>query len=675
VEKTKFAMAFHCYQPVLNSEQEFERAYKTAYSPLLGLFEEFSDIKATFHFPGNILEWFNYRHPEYVLRIKKLLFRGQIELIGGGFFEPVMTLIPEQDRRDQISMNNRIIEDLFGVKPRGIWLAERVWEPQLADTLIASNMEYTIVDDEHLLGAGIDAAEISFPYKIKSKNGEVTLFPVLKQLRYAIPFHDPERVLKYMKFKSEKSPEGCSIFFADDGEKFGSWPRTHRIVYGKGWLRRFFTLLRENNDWLEPSTYSEVLDTAKSRPISNVPSSSYSEMMEWSGGDFNNFLKKYPEVKRMHERMTGISEEIKNISSKMPECGQNSELTRAKKELFKAQSGCAYWHGTFGGVYLPHLRAGVYRHLIKTQSIVDKISGEEDKKVSVLEYNADEKKNRIVIRNKFIDVFVNSDGGGKIGELDHKLLNANLTNIITRTREQYHRKLDKKYSRKIKKARYDVLHGKKVDIHDVLGVAERGLKKILFYDKTERTSFNTHIFTDRVEYKDLYKGRTGHQAFLNGTYKTDILTKEKSVTAEFSKKEVLDDAFRKKMGIEVTKRITIGSGPEIRFLHNVAVSAEEKTNVRYAVEFNFLIWDKQWMKRVRRVKKDRFSLMDRYLGIGIDFSFDKKYDILTYPIFTVNETESGLRRTFQGISLLVFSVPGTKKLEHPDSMEIVVKLR
>ena len=57
MKSAKFAMAFHCHQPVFNFDREIEQAYERAYLPLLKTVEDFPGIKVSFHYSGNMLEW------------------------------------------------------------------------------------------------------------------------------------------------------------------------------------------------------------------------------------------------------------------------------------------------------------------------------------------------------------------------------------------------------------------------------------------------------------------------------------------------------------------------------------------------------------------------------------------------------------------------------------------
>ena len=41
--------------------------------------------------------------------------------------------------------------------------------------------------------------------------------------------------------------------------------------------------------------------------------------------------------------------------------------------LWAGQCNCAYWHGVFGGLYLPHLRQSLYRELLQAELQADKV--------------------------------------------------------------------------------------------------------------------------------------------------------------------------------------------------------------------------------------------------------------------------------------------------------------
>ncbi|MBD3296700.1 MAG: DUF1925 domain-containing protein, partial [Candidatus Omnitrophica bacterium] len=487
-DKACFNMVFHCHQPVFNLEQVIEKAYYRAYLPLFRALSGHESVKATVHLSGGLLEWIEKRHPDLLDLMRDLVARGQVELLGGGCYEPVMTLLTETDRARQIDANSKILRRLFGTKPRGIWISERVWHRSLVDTIADRGIEYAIVDDHHILNSGVSEQEVSRPFRITGRKGALTLLPALRKLRYLMPFRSPEFVAGHLKERAEKATDGHKCFiFADDGEKFGAWPRTYSRVRKRGWLDPFFELLESGSIGLETALCSDIVDTKEAVELADVPASSYPELMGWSNGNFLNFMDKYPEAGRMRERMLAVSERVR-------ECERTGKASgKAVRELMKAQTGCAYWHGTFGGVYLPHMREGVYRHLIEAENILDRDVTGSGNRVEAVEVDKAGGDRRTRLRNRHVDIFTSASAGGVIYEMDDRIRRLNLLNSMTRVREKYHNKLEKGYRRKITEAREAALRGEYPDIHDILGLAEKGLSGKLYYDDRKRDSFATHI--------------------------------------------------------------------------------------------------------------------------------------------------------------------------------------
>jgi len=676
VNKIKFSMAFHCYQPVFNFDGEFKYAYTRAYLPLLEMFEKHSGIRASFHYPGNMLKWFQENHPEYIKKLQKLVNAEQIEIIGGCYYEPVMSMIPDDDRKEQIEKNNSLIQKIFNIKPRGAWLTERVWEPELADTLINSDMEYTILDDNHLLKAGAEKKDLFRPWDIKEKSGKLVVFPAHKDLRYFMPFRSPESILDYMKKTLYESIGDKCLFFADDGEKFGVWPHTYKLVYEEGWLDRFFSLLTANSDLVETYTYSEIMDTVNSKRIRNLPTSSYSEMMAWSEGDFNNFFKKYPESNRMHKRMLCISEMIRKKNRLDVDKIEETRIKKAKTELYKAQSGCAYWHGVFGGVYLPHLRSGVYHHLIKAKDVISKDSMSLSDGVRSIEHKLGDGDTETVIENNVVDVFLRSSDGGGISEIDYKPRAVNLVNSMTRIKEQYHEKVKWRYLQRTIRARRAITQGVFADIHDALGVGEKGLKRFLYYDDYCRSSFITHIFDKNVTLDKLYTGLSGDKSFLKGVYDFTVEPDGGSIKGIFTKRDKIQVSSGKILDIGVEKRVVVGKNSVIDLTHKLQqyTIPEKGSAIKYAIEFNMLIWDGERIYKPCRIKTDRLFLKDKYSGLSVSFSFDSEQEVLTYPVYTVNETEKGLKKTFQGMAVVVGREFQAKETGLQDSIGIKIEI-
>jgi len=355
-----FVFGVHCHQPIGNFEYVFEEAYKKAYEPLMDFFYQHKGFKFSAHFSGILLEWLLKNKKAFIQKLTDMVQRNQLEIIGGGYYEPILASIPKEDRILQLEKLNKFCEEMFGKRPKGIWLTERIWDASVLQTIIELSMEYIIIDDYHIVSAGYPFKE-GF-YFTEDEGKKIDLVPIDKMLRYKIPFDEPKNVVEFIK-----SQEASIII--DDGEKFGIWPYTYKTVYEERWLERFYELLVKEN--IQTKTIVEALKETHKKLV--YPASvSYEEMGHWAlnykdaidyqeakehckdfdkfikGGIWKNFFTKYQESNYMHKRMLEVSRKSSN-----------------KESILKAQCNDAYWHGIFGGIYFPHLRRVIWNNIVK----------------------------------------------------------------------------------------------------------------------------------------------------------------------------------------------------------------------------------------------------------------------------------------------------------------------
>ncbi|MBA3307439.1 MAG: 4-alpha-glucanotransferase, partial [Chloroflexi bacterium] len=141
-DRISLALVFHNHQPVGNFGWVIEELWERAYGPMIAALERHPSVRVGLHYTGPLLEWLAANQPEAPARIAALVRRGQAELLGGGWYEPILVALPDADRLAQLSRMADEVERLCGVRPRGAWLAERVWEPSLAYDLAAAGYEY-----------------------------------------------------------------------------------------------------------------------------------------------------------------------------------------------------------------------------------------------------------------------------------------------------------------------------------------------------------------------------------------------------------------------------------------------------------------------------------------------------------------------------------------------------
>ena len=197
-----FSFATHNHQPLGNFEHVFESAYEKSYLPFFALAEKYPKFRFATHFTGILLEWIEANHPEHIALLGRMVQSGQLEMISGGYYEPILSVIPAGDQQAQIAMLSQKIRDLFHTEPRGMWLAERVWERQPLASVLSYNagMQYVLLDDTHFLSAGLRERK---SYGILSdgrrRQSTAQFFPFPWRFVMRIPFSTVDETLRLLR--------------------------------------------------------------------------------------------------------------------------------------------------------------------------------------------------------------------------------------------------------------------------------------------------------------------------------------------------------------------------------------------------------------------------------------------------------------------------------------------
>ena len=87
--RISLALVLHNHQPVGNFGWVFAEVYERAYEPMLAALERHPTVRLSLHYTGPLLDWLVAERPEAIDRLRALAERGQVEILGGGFYEPV----------------------------------------------------------------------------------------------------------------------------------------------------------------------------------------------------------------------------------------------------------------------------------------------------------------------------------------------------------------------------------------------------------------------------------------------------------------------------------------------------------------------------------------------------------------------------------------------------------
>jgi 4-alpha-glucanotransferase/alpha-amylase len=386
-----------------------------------------------------------------MLLLREMVARGQVELFGGGDTEPVLAAIPHRDRVSQLIALSEKLERLLGAGPAGSWLTERVWESAVVPALVESGIRYVTVDDYHFLCAGKRVAELDGYFTTEEGGARIDLYPISEALRYRIPF----------------APAAEAVAFIAE-QRRGDLLRRHREVRHlagnlrvglrqglAGGVRARRARVRPDRDAHLPRA-----PRARGEPRHRLPPDRVVHRDErvdpaGAGGARLRGARRAREGGGKVRGREGVPprRDLAQLHVALP----GGELdAQADAPALRALAGCraarrrpaaaaapsrqandAYWHGLFGGLYLPHLRRAVYGALVELEARLDAIAPRPPRVRTDLDGDGVDE---LFIQNGELQAVVKLDGSASLVELDAYALAQNFGDTLRRHAEHYHRK-------------------------------------------------------------------------------------------------------------------------------------------------------------------------------------------------------------------------------------------
>jgi len=665
---TRLLWAVHNHQPVGNFDFVFENAYRNAYLPFVEVLERHPSIGVDFHFSGPLFDWLDHQHPDYLERIANLVKNKQAGILAGAYYEPILPPLPHADQVGQIQALVARLKKRFGVTPRGMWLAERVWEPGLPAALAEAGIEFTLLDGTHFKQIGFGEEAMFGRWTTESEGRSVSVFPIHDGMRDLVPFASVEDAIAALRRFA--IPGGRDVVFGDDGEKFGDWPGTHDLCYDQAWLERFFTEV-ERDPTLSVRPVSEAYADTHSQGLVYLPAASYFEMMEWAetaprqtalrkarqalqesgqwesirpfvrGVSWRNFLIRYPESNRMHKLAQWLSGRIWHELASKPTTPRKRELTKARDHVWQAQCNCGYWHGVFGGLYLPHLRRAIHGHLARAERL---LAGNQPS-VSSFDWDLDGTP-EVVLRDasQFVSVHPGKGAGIPVWWLDHPALN--LCDSMTRQEETYHARIAGKEGK-----------GDGNKLADQFEASDPALARLLRYDVIPQHSALDWWFPEGTDTSCWLEGQADSY-WLGGSW---------TVKASGSRKgHPFVELCRDFGSIRMTKALKLLPGGGLDVSLEIENLGNETARGTHGSQWLFCLLAGDAPDRILidpsgaehrldtlgNMSGAEISLRDEWLGVSAKLSWEGGSKVLWQGIRTVNQSVGGYETVYQGTSVL-----------------------
>ena len=637
----------HAHQPVGNFPEVLVDAHRRCYKPFLEVLYRYPQFRFALHISGWLLDYLSDRYPDDMAMLREMVTRDQVELFGAGDTEPVLAAIPNRDRIGQIETFSNKLEMKLGRRPEGAWLTERVWESTVVPALADCGIRYVIVDDYHFLCAGKTLAELSGYFTTEEDGRVLDLFPISEALRYRLPFSPPHEVVAYIESQANISggERTTAAIYFDDIEKFGIWPETYQWVYEKGWLENFIQGVL-SSPLILTQHYRDYHAAEKTKGIVYLPTTSYIEMNEWTlpaqpanvyanlvrqaktagwyegnraflrGGIWKNFFSRYPESNWMHKRMLSLSSRLSMLHERTHE----ETMTR---KLYEAQANDAYWHGLFGGLYLPHLRRAIFSAMIELEAMLDACEARAARFVEDTDFDGIEE---LYLQNGFIQAVLKLDGSGSIFELDSYALKHNFGDTLTRQVEHYYEQIFRSGSGGPQHSGDGIASAhERVSFKHVIGPAD-----------LEADDHARSLFVDRL-----------NGAFVAYSHPTGPVERRGS-SIELSSEHVGKNIELAGNAIYISYRFPSGVSGVFSTEINIAMPSCDGWGGRYVHGGEILCGFGQLLQLSAMYE---LTLDDDVLGGSVKLKTSSPVALIAKPCYSVSQSEGGFEKIMQAVTL------------------------
>jgi alpha-amylase len=388
-----------------------------------------------------------------------------------------------------------------------------------------------------------------------------------------------------------------------------------------------------------------------------------------SGGTWKGFLAKYDESNRMTRKMMRVSAKVAAASREAERDGEapggpvtdpgerpvaRGALEESRRDLWRGQCNCAYWHGIFGGLYLPHLRSAVYRHLIRAENLVDAARGRRWDHAEVQDHDLDGA-DEVLLESHWANVYVTPSKGGAIFEIDARAAEVNLLATMSRYEEAYHGLLSHAS---------DASSGVE-NIHGAVRAKEKGLERLARPDRTPRRSAVDRFFAPGTCAGGAASEPADAASFAGARYGFGLARENGAVGVVMSAsgEVALPGGPRR-----VTLRKTVWLAPDeaVRVEHEVA--GDGPLDAVFASEWNlaFLTGNPEYVF-AEEAQGGRRSLSEPFVLGGetelrivdllgaqvVSLKAEPAASFRVAPIETASQSEGGFERVFQGVAVLV----------------------
>lgn len=369
MHNSRVILGTYNHMPEGATEASFEVRYQSCWRPFLSVLYRFPEVSALLHYSGSVLAWLELRHPEFLMLLDDMLQRKQVELLGGGYFSPLLSLLPPSDRLGQIELLTTAIRRMFGKRPMGGWLHEYNWEPGFASLLQSCGFAYAFLPESHFRRTGSDLLRTGRPVITEDQGKTINIFPVSDMDEIGYGPHTFETAFELLR--AARPEASLHTIMADGALTDLMWKKagyeSPDIMYETS-----FAWFKKYQLEIETTTPAKYMKTQRRSEVGFFPSGASKQLMRAArGGPPDSDAPFFGSPRSLVIR----SSNVRMLYSKMQYVhllvgqlrGDKSRKKSAQEELWKGQCGAAYWDAPCDRGLSLRARAAAYASLLEAE--------------------------------------------------------------------------------------------------------------------------------------------------------------------------------------------------------------------------------------------------------------------------------------------------------------------
>jgi len=320
MKKNNWINFLHFYQPPYQDVKLLKIIVRESYNFLLSFLNKHQEMRFTVNFCGSLTELLEQNgHHKIIEGFRELALRGQVELVGTAKYHPILPLLPEEEIKRQIELNDKINKAFFGnaYNPKGFFCPEMAYDKKTGKIIKQMGFEWVILDEIAYNGK---LGEVDYNKKYKEKETGLAVIFRNRKISKSFP---PETI--YKKRANFDSP----IITATDAEMYGHYHKDPK---------KFLTKIA-NAEEIETLLISAFLKRLKkSEEFSAITSS-------WESEE-NDIKNKRPFIfwnnpdNKIHGSLWQLAKLVWSANKKY---NSKSQDEWARKHLNRGIASCTWW--------------------------------------------------------------------------------------------------------------------------------------------------------------------------------------------------------------------------------------------------------------------------------------------------------------------------------------------